>query len=207
MVSSNRPPAVRPVERLAAACGAVVPVLATLVLAVIGWQTPGYDPVRRTVSRLAEPGAPFALEVRLVLASLGLSLIAVAWALDRRLRSGATVRTLPLAIAGLGMVGVALVSRDAAHPTVLALHRLIAVALFCTLAAAPAVLAGRLRGDPSFRGYATASLAIGGLSMAMIAAGVLGIIVGGLPSGAWERAFIGLNLGWVTLLAIRLLRP
>jgi len=181
-------------------------VLATALLAVIGWQTPGYDPVRRTVSRLAEPGAPFALEARLVLASLGLSLIAVAWALDRRLTSGAAVRALPLAIAGFGMVGVGLVSRDAAHPAVLALHRLIAVALFCMLAAAPAALAGRLRADPSFRGYATASIAVGGLSMALIAVGVLGVVRGGLPSGAWERTFIGLNLGWVTLLAIRLLR-
>lgn len=206
MVSSSRPPAVRPVERLAAASGAVVPVLATLVLAVIGWRTPGYDPVRRTISRLAEPGAPFAFEARLVLASLGLSVIAVAWALDRRLTSGAAVRTLPLAIAGLGLLGVALVSRDAAHPAVLALHRLIAVGLFCMLAAAPAVLAGRLRADPSFRGYATASVAIGGVSMALIAVGVLGVVMGGLPSGAWERAFIGVNLGWVTLLAVRLLR-
>jgi len=193
-------------ERLAAGVGAVVPVLATLVLAVIGWQTPGYDPIRRTVSRLAEPGAPFALEVKLVLVSLGLSLVAVAWALDRRLTRGAAARTLPLAIAGLGIVGVALISRDAAHAAVLALHRLIAVALFCALATAPLVMAGRLRADPSLRGYAMPSVATAGLSIALIAVGVLGVVLGGLPSGAWERAFLGLNLAWVTLLAIRLLR-
>src|SRR5262249_61685027 len=116
-------------------------------------------PVRGPLARLAGPGAPFAFEVGRVLASLGLSLIAVAWALDRRLTSGAAVRTLPLAIAGLGLLGVALVSRDAAHPAVLALHRLIAVALFCMLAAAPAALAGRLPADPSFPASATAPLA------------------------------------------------
>lgn len=193
-------------ERLAAAAGAVVPVLATLVLAVIGWQTPGYDPIRRTVSRLAEPGAPFALEVKLVLVLLGLSLVAVAWALDRRLTPGAAARTLPLAIAGAGIVGVALISRDAAHPAVLALHRLIAIALFCTLAAAPVFMAGRLRTDPSFRSYAIPSLATTGLSIVLIAVGVLGVVLGGLPSGAWERAFLGLNLVWVTLLAVRLVR-
>ena len=88
----------------------------------------------------------------------------------------------------------------------LALHRLIAIALFCALAAAPVVMAGRLRTDPTFRSYAMPALATTGLSIVLIALGVLGVVLGGLPSGAWERAFLGLNLAWVTLLAIRLLR-
>jgi len=193
-------------QRLAAVAGATVPLLAAVALAVIGVQTPGYDPVHRTVSRLAEPGAPYSLAVKLILAALGLSIIAAAWALERGLAGSGPARTLPLAIAGGALVGVALVSRDAAHPSVLAAHRIIAIVLFCSLAIAPLLAAGMLRRDPAFRAYATPSLATSGVSIALIAIAVAGVVAGGLPSGAWERAFIGLNLVWVTLLSARLMR-
>ena len=192
--------------RLAAVAGVAVPPLAAVAVAVIGAQTPGYDPVHRTVSRLAEPGAPYSLVVKLILAALGLSIIAVAWTLDRKLTGGGAAGVRSLAIAGAALVGVALVSRDAAHPALLAAHRFIAVVLFCTLAIAPLLAAGRLRGDPAFSSYVAPSVATSGVSIVLIAIAVGGVVVGGLPSGAWERAFIGLNLTWVTLLSARLMK-
>jgi hypothetical protein len=175
-------------------------------VAVIGRETPGYDPFHRTVSRLAEPGAPYGLAVKLILAALGLSIIAVAWVLHRRLAARGPGSTLPLAVAGAALVGVALVSRDTAHPAVLAAHRLTAIVLFCALAVAPLLAAGRLRRDPAFSAYATPSVATSGVSIALIAIAVAGVVAGGLPSGAWERTFIGLNLVWMTLLSVRLMR-
>ncbi|HKA09329.1 MAG TPA: DUF998 domain-containing protein [Candidatus Dormibacteraeota bacterium] len=200
------PDAVPTAERLAAVAGVAVPPLAAVAVAVIGVQTPGYDPVHRTVSRLAEPGAPYSLAVKLILAALGLSIIAVAWTLDRRLTGRGAAGVRSLAIAGAALVGVAFVSRDAAHPAVLATHRLIAIVLFCALAIAPLLAAGRLRRDPAFSAYATPSVATSGVSIALIAIAVAGVVVGGLPSGAWERTFIGLNLVWMTLLSVRLMR-
>lgn len=200
------PDAVPPAERLAAVAGAAVPSMAAVAVAIIGRQTPGYDPVHRTVSRLAEPGAPYGLAVKLILAALGLSIIAVAWALNRRLTTRGPARTFPLAVAGAALVGVALVSRDSAHPTVLAAHRLIAIVLFCTMAIAPLLAAGRLRRDPAFSRLATPSVATSGVSIALIAIAGAGVVAGGLPSGAWERTFVGLNLVWVTLLSVRLMR-
>ena len=198
--------AVLTADRLAAAAGAAVPPIAAVAVAVIGMQTPGYDPLHRTVSRLAEPGAPYGLAVKLILAALGLSIIAVAWALDRRLTARGPAGALPLAIAGAALVGVALVSRDAGHPAVLAAHRLLAIVLFCALAIAPLLAAGRLRQDPAFSAYATPSVATSGASIALIAIAVAGVLGGALPSGVWERTFIGLNLIWVTLLPVRLMR-
>lgn len=200
------PEAVPTAERLAAVAGAAVPSMAAVAVAVIGMQTPGYDPLHRTVSRLAEPGAPYAVAVKLILVALGLSIIAVAWALDRRLITRGPARTFPLVVAGAALVGVALVSRDSAHPAVLAAHRLIAIVLFCTLAIAPLLAAGRLRRDPAFSAYAMPSVATSGVSIALIAIAVAGVVAGGLPSGAWERTFIGLNLVWLTLLSVRLMR-
>lgn len=198
--------AVLTAERLAAAAGAAVPPIAAVAVAVIGMQTPGYDPLHRTVSRLAEPSAPYGLVAKLILAALGISIIAVAWALDRRLAARGPAGSLPLAIAGAALVGVALVSRDAGHPAVLAAHRLLAIVLFCALAIAPLLAAGRLRRDPAFSAYATPSVATSGVSIALIAIAVAGVLGGALPSGVWERTFIGLNLIWVTLLSVRLMR-
>jgi len=97
--------AVLTADRLAAAAGAAVPPIAAVAVAVIGRQTPGYDPLHRTVSRLAEPGAPYGLAVKLILAALGLSIIAVAWALDRRLTARGPAGALPLGDAARNVAG------------------------------------------------------------------------------------------------------
>lgn len=191
---------------MGAGAGAVIPPLAAVAVWVIGWQTPGYDPVRRTVSRLTDPTLPHSLAAKLTLAALGFSLLAMAWSLDRRLRPGTQLSAFPLALAGAALLGLALVGRDPTHTATLVTHRLIAIVLFCALTVAPFTVSARLREDPAFRAYATLSVATAGISLALLGIAVAGVIIGGLPSGAWERTFVGLNLLWVMLLALRLLR-
>ncbi len=193
-------------SRLAAGSGVAVPPLAAATLLAVGWLSPGADPLRRTVSRLAEPGAPYAALVDLTLAALGLSLLAVGWGLRRHLATGATGSALALAVAGAALIGVALVHRDPTRPAFMVLHRSIALVLFAGLALAPLLAAGRLRIEPAWHGVAVLSAATAGLSSALLVAALALLAAGDLPAGAWERAYVGLNLLWVTLLALRLLR-
>ena len=192
--------------RLAALAGVVAPPTASAALLGFGWLSPGYDPLRRTVSRLAEPGAPYALAVDLTLAALGLALLAVAWALHERHAPRARPPAAALALAGVALLGVALVGRDASRPALLVTHRALALALFLGLALAPLLAAASLRADPAWRAWTAASLATAALSALLLAAAVLLVVTGRLPAGVWERTFMGLNLLWVMLLAARLAR-
>jgi hypothetical membrane protein len=182
--------------RVGAWAGVCVPPAAAAVLLAAGRLTPGYDAFRTTVSHLGQHGQPFALVVNLTFAALGIACAGVAWALasalGRRGWAGAGV----LAVAGLAFVAVAIVSRDPVHPVP---HRAVALVLFLALALAPLVLAGRLR-RPAL------SLATFAASVALLVAGVVGLAHGGLPAGAWERAFTGLNLAWLVAVAASLLR-
>jgi hypothetical membrane protein len=195
-----------PPVRVAALAGVVAPPLASAALLGFGWLSPGYDPLRRTVSRLAEPGAPYALPVDLTLAVLGLALLAVAWALRQRHAARARPQAAALAVAGLALLGLAVVGRDASRPPLLVTHRVLALTLFLGLALAPLLAAVSVRGDPGRRAWMAASLATAALSALLLAAAVALVVTGHLPAGVWERAFMGLNLLWVTLLAARLSR-
>jgi hypothetical membrane protein len=182
--------------RLAAWAGVCVPPAAVAVLLAAGWLSPGYDAVRTTVSHLGQHGQPFALVVNLTFAALGLAYTGVAWtlasALGRRAWAGAGL----LAVAGIAFVGVAIVSRDPVHPVP---HRVAALLLFLALALAPLVLAGQLRRPALSRATFAASVAL-------LVTGVVGLVHGGLPAGAWERAFTGVNLAWLVVVAAGLLR-
>ena len=183
--------------RLVAWAGVCVPPAAAAILLAAGWLTPGYDAVRTTVSHLGQHGQPFALVVNLTFAALGLTYAGVAWALAALLGRRAWAGAGLLAVAGIAFVGVGIVSRDPVHPVP---HRVAALLLFLALALAPLVLAGHLRRPALSR----ATFAV---SSALLAAGILGLVHGGLPAGAWERAFVGLNLMWLMAVAAGLLRP
>ncbi|HKF76959.1 MAG TPA: DUF998 domain-containing protein [Candidatus Dormibacteraeota bacterium] len=191
--------------RPAAVVGVVVPPLSVLWLTVDAWVSPGYDPVRQTVSRLAEPGAPRAALAGVALAALGLSVLAVSWELGRRVTSAAAPRAL--AGAGLAFLGVAAVARDPGRPALFVTHRVIALSLFLSLTLAPLLTARALRSDPAWRGLAAASLAASALSLALLVLAVVLLLAGALPAGVWERTFAGVGLAWVTLVAARLARP
>ena len=195
--------AVPPLVRLAAGAGLVAPPLAAVALATAGAQSPGYDPLVRTISRLGEQGAPHAPAINLVLAALGVALVAVAWALGRTARD-ATAACGVLGVAGAALVGVAAVSRDPAHPAVTVAHRALALVFFGALTLAPLVLGRTFRRRPGWRRLAVASLGVGVVSAALLASAVALIALGRLLPGAWERAVTGLDMLWFTALAARL---
>jgi len=184
------------VARLAVWMGVSCPPVAAALLVVAGWRSPGYDPIRTTVSHLGQHGQPFALAVNLTFAALGLAYAAVAWALWRSLGGRARAGPALLAVAGAALVGVAIVSRDPTHPIP---HRAVALVLFLALTLAPLLLAGHQR-------WTALSLATFVASVALLVAGVVGLVHGGLPAGAWERTFTGLNLAWLVAVAAGLLR-
>jgi hypothetical membrane protein len=182
--------------RFGAWAGVCVPPVAAAVLLAAGWLTPGYDALRTTVSHLGQHGQPFAVLVNLTFAALGLAYAGVAWTLARTLGRPAWGGAGLLAVAGAAFLGVAIISRDPAHPVP---HRVAALALFLALALAPLVLAGRVRRP-------VLSVATFAASTALLVAGVVGVVHGGLPAGAWERAFVGLNLAWLVVVAAGLAR-
>ena len=182
--------------RFAAWAGVCVPPAAVAVLATAGWLSPGYDAVRTTVSHLGQHGQPYALVVNLAFTALGLAYAGVAWALVSALGRRAWAGAALLALAGAAFVGVAIISRDPVHPVP---HRAVALVLFLALALAPLLLAGRLR-------LRALSLATAAASAALLVGGVAGLVHGGLPAGAWERAFTGVNLAWLVVVAAGLLR-
>lgn len=190
--------------RLAAWAGVTCPPTVAAVLMLAGWLSPRYDPVRTTISHLGQRGQPFALAVNLSLAALGLSCVAVAWALGRSLGPRARGGGALLAVAGLALVGVALVSRDPARPGP---HRAVALVLFLALALAPLLVGAGLRREPRWRRHAVLSLVTVAASSALLLVGVAGVVHGGLPAGAWERTFTAVNLAWLTAVAAGLLRP
>ncbi|HEY7201640.1 MAG TPA: DUF998 domain-containing protein [Candidatus Dormibacteraeota bacterium] len=190
--------------RAAAWAGVACPPAVAAVLLAAGWLSPGYDPVRFTISHLGQRGQPFALEVNLSIAALGLAYVAVAWALDRALGPRARAGAAALAVAGAALVGVALVSRNPAHPIP---HRAVALVLFLSLAVAPLLVAAAARREARWRRHAALSLATVAASAAMLVVGGLGVVLGGVPAGAWERVFTGVNLAWLTVVAAGLLRP
>lgn len=189
--------------RAAAWAGVSCPAAAAAVLLLAGWSSPSYDPVHNSLSRLGQRGEPFALAVNLVFAGLGLAYVGVAWALRRSLGPRARGGPWLLAVAGMALIGVALVSRDPARPLP---HRVVALVLFLALALAPLLLAGRLRREMRWARYAALSLATFAVSAALLGIGVVGVFHGGLPAGAWERAYAGVNLAWLTAVAVGLLR-
>ncbi len=189
--------------RAAAWAGVSCPPTAAAVLLLAGWLSPSYDPVRSSLSHLGQRGQPFALAVNLVFAALGLAYVGVAWALRRSLGPRARGGPWLLAVAGVALVGIALVSKDPARPLP---HRVVALVLFLALALAPLLVAGRLRLDARWARHAALSVATFAVSAALLVVGAVGVVHGGLPAGAWERSYAGVNLAWLTAVAVGLLR-
>lgn len=199
----SRPARAAAAARLAAWAGVACPPAVAAVLLAAGWLSPSYDPVRTTISHLGQRGQPFALEVNLSIAALGLAYGAVAWALHRALGRPARAAAAALAVAGTALVGVAVVSRNPVHPIP---HRAVALVLFLALAVAPLLVAGAARREERWRRHAALSLATVAASFAMLLVGAAGVVHGGLPAGAWERAYTAVNLAWLTVVAAGLAR-
>jgi hypothetical protein len=182
----------------------VVPPLSAGAVLVAAFTGPYYQPLTRSLSVLGERGAPLAVAVNLSFGALGLSVLALGLALDGAILAGGRGGVRLLVLAGACLVGVALVARDPTQPALLALHRLLALLAFGSLALAPLLLVRRLAADRNWRGHARPSLGFGLAAMALLIAGGVLFAAGHLRAGMWEVVFAGLSLVWLTLTAARL---
>jgi hypothetical protein len=168
-------------RRVIGAIGVSAPIFAAATVVVGGFVTTGYDPLTRTISRLAEPGLPAAGVV------------------------DAIVGRALLAIAGAGLLIAAAVHLDPASATTTAVHRTASGFVMVALMCAPFAL-GRPLGRRGWRRYARLSFAIGGAEARMLVIAMPLLLASFSDWGAWERVFLALPIAWVVLVSARLLR-
>jgi Protein of unknown function (DUF998) len=188
-------------RRLSGALGIGAPVLAVPVVLLGGLVTPGYDPVRRTISRLAEPGLPAAFAVGSAIFVVGLALLGLAVALGPRAVAGRVL----LGIAGASLLVAAAIPLDPASERASTVHRVATTIAMLALVCGPLAFAPSLRRLEGWRGYGPVSF---GLGTAAIGVLLIGLVL--LPTtfavGAWERCFLALPMAWMVLVSARLLR-
>jgi hypothetical membrane protein len=202
-VSANR----RRLLRLVACFCLLAPPLSAGAVLAASLSSPTYHPLSRSLSVLGEHGAPMSVAVNASFGALGISVLALGLAVDRVVAQagrGGRGGVRLLVVAGLSLVGVAVIARDPTSPGLLALHRLLALVAFVSLAAAPLLLVSRLAADLDWRAHARPSLAFGVAGVVLLAAGALLVGGGRLRAGAWETIFASLTLAWLMLTATRL---
>ena len=166
------------------------PPIAVVTVLVAGAVSPGYDPMLRTVSRLAVPGMPAAAAVDLSIGLIGLACFGLASGLARRTPVG----RIALTVSGVAFLGAAMVHLDPASVGATAMHRLASALAVVGLTVAPLALA---------RAYGPVSFAVGVAELAMLVIG-LGLLATSFDGwGAWERITLAIPLGWMVLLSAR----
>lgn len=174
--------------RVYRAVAIVSPPIAALTVVVAGALTPGYDPVARTISRLATPGMPFAQPVDAAICLVACSCLATAAALER----GALAGRLALVLAGCAFVATAIIHLDPTSTQATLLHRIASGVAVAGLTVGQLVLA---------RTYGRISLLVGLAEVAMLA---IALVLLALPFeawGSWERALLALALAWIVFTA------
>ncbi len=161
----------------------MAPPVAALIVTIAGVMTPGYDPMTRTISRLAEPGRPAAIEVDLAVYLVAFALLMLAVSTRRR---GL------LAVAGCALVVVASVHLDPTSAAATAAHRLASGVAMLALAAAPFRLADT---------HARYSRALGVAMIALLAIAVVLVPSGFSAWGLWERAFLVVAMAFVMVMS------
>ena len=161
-----------PAASVARWLGLVAPPIAALIVTFAGLVTPGYDPVTRTVSRLAEAGRPAAVEVDLAMYLVAFVLLMLA------------VSTRPrglLATAGGALVVVASVHLDPASAAATVVHRLASGVAMLALTAAPFGFASA---------FARYWRALGVTMIGLLVIAAVLVPTGFSAWGLWERAFL-----------------
>lgn len=179
--------------RICRVIGMVAPPIAVTTVFLAGVVTPGYDPVSRTVSRLAAPGMPAAIAIDVAICLVGSTCIALALVLARGARTGRGA----LAVSGVALIFSAIFHLDPASFESTALHRAAAGVAMLGLTVAPLALS---------RNYGRISLAVGVAELGVLAAGLVLVPTSFSAWGAWERCLLALPLAWMVLLSARL-RP
>ena len=167
----------------------VVPPIAVLLTLEAQWMTPAYDPVARTVSRLAVAGAPAAVLVDGAIALCALTCFMLASGLS----NGRRADRISLVVAGVALSCAALIHLDPASATATWAHRAATGVAVGGLTAAPLLLA---------RDYGAICLVAGAAEVAMLALGAALLATPFDAWGLWERALLAIPLTWMVLIAL-----
>src|SRR5207245_6032798 len=149
--------------------GIAAPPIAVVTVLVAGAVSPGYDPMLRTVSRLAVPGMPAAAAVDMSIGLIGLACFGLASGLAR----AAPVGRIALTVSGVAFLGAAMVHLDPASVGATAMHRVASALAVVGLTVAPLALA---------RAYGQVSFAVGVAELAMLVIG-LGLLATSFEPG------------------------
>ena len=211
-----------PLTRLLLTCGVIAPFLFVSAFLIEGATREGYDPWRHAVSQLSLGEQGWMNVANLIVC--GLLILCFAGGLRRALRTGAASRGGPvlMTVIGLALVALGIFPDDPAlgyppgvepHFTVSGLiHSIAGVVFFASLAATCFVFARRFTDDPDWRGWSRLSVVTGVVVVAsfLAAAVVTGLAMSGVltnaPGGLLQRIAIVSGLGWIALLATRLIR-
>ena len=177
-------------SRICGAVGMTLPPGAALVVVVAGRLTPGYDPVSRTISRLAVPGMPAdaMVDVAIILVAITCLVLAI------NLNVGSMAGRAGLVVAGMALAATALIHLDPSSETATALHRVASGLAVAGLTAAPFLLA---------RTYGRMSVGVGVAEIAMLGLAFVLLSTSFSAWGAWERITLAIPLGWMVLLSAR----
>jgi len=181
-----------PLIRLCSGVALLAPPVAAVTVLAAGWFAPGYDPVTRTVSRLAVPGASTAGAVDVAMLTAGLACIAVAVGV----RSGIGGRA-SLALAGFGFVAAGVFHLDPLSLRLSAPHWAGSGLAVLGLTVAPLAL---------WRAYGRVLLALGVAEVAMLLVGLALLPTSFVAWGAWERVLLMLGLSSIVFLGVRIRR-
>ncbi len=175
-------------RRTLAGLAMAAPPLAAIVVLLAGAVTPGYNPVNRTISRLAVPDAPAALAVDLAIWMVAFSCFALAFALVGQ----STLCRVALTVAGCALIATALIHLGRTTTLLTTAHRLSSGLAVVALTAAALALSGP---------YQRVSRAVGAIEMALLASGTVLLLTPFDAWGAWQRVVLAVALGWVVFVA------
>jgi hypothetical protein len=165
----------------------VAPPMAAAAVATAGVLTPGYDPLARTVSRLAVPGMPFALAVDLAIGLAGVACLALALSVRGQESAGRAA----LVAAGAGFLLAAIVHLNPASAAATVAHRGASALAVLGLTLAPLAL---------WRAYGRVLLALGIGEVVMLGLALALFSTSFNAWGAWERG--ELLLGFTSLVVL-----
>lgn len=169
----------------------VSPPVAAVTVLIAGAMTPGYDPMSRTISRLAVPGISSAAAVDGAIFLIAIACLALSVELGR----GAATARAALLLASAGLGAAAIFHLDPASVVATAVHRIVSGVAVVSLAVAPFAVA---------RTYGRISLAAGLATLAMLVI-ALGLLATSFNAwGAWERALLAIPLSWIVFVSARL---
>lgn len=192
--------------------GIVGPAIYVLVVIVLGFLHPNYDHIADYMSELGAVGAPYGAEMNVLgFGVLGVLTIAFAIGIQKGInRGGLVLGALMIALGGVALIVTGIFHCEPGCVDTTSTSELHSFASFTTvlLALAPLALAPYVRRDArwqSYQGY----LWISGFSAVILALVYFGMLADVGPVslvGAVQRLLTAVTLGWMVVMALRLLR-